>query len=1461
MTTVESVSTRTIESVLEYVGRAVDMLELERAWCEGLRCHRDRSDRDRILQEAGTRLDVFDGATIEPLRLSWLRQVAEEVQLRGGQPLSEPLAVLVTAQLREAFSLVVDDLAALRSEVADGHDLQRYVERSPASAAKIRDLGRVVEKLSGSGTLALVARDDWELCVGFARSSVPRQPLVALVPEPMRVSRDDLLAWPEADRELPRLVRHLIAETEPSAEWLDMPAGSGVGRPGVDGILKCRLGNRFVPAGLSVWELSAQKQNCTSKARRDYDKRVEQLPRADRSDATYVALMNARWDKKREFSQERQQGSDFRSVEALDVDDLENWLECAPLTTVWLRELKGDPVTGIDLLSGWWGKWLDATTTPLDAGVVLAGRDAQATVLRERCRQNRGGVITVGGMVHRTELLAFIAAVLTQSEHSDAPFADALYVHETDQAQRLLAAEALTTSGHPSRHAVSMTVVVQSADFAQYLPAGSQHRMIVPVPGSTQTDIVLGSVDSKTVATFLQGAGLELHKAQQLGGLARISLLELRRCLAKQPSLHRPAWSTGTVEASLRRSLLLGGWTENESHEGDRQIVEQFVGRSYEAVTEALSSLDTGDSPMIPTGELWHVVSPEDIWMLLRNQFSPDDLKFFGEVARLILTEPDPMWGLKGEDLTSAQIGGVRAKYSPQLKQGVAGTLALLGTHPPLLRGDISPTSATAQRVVWQVLRSANDDATAKTWAAVSEVLPLLAEAAPDTVLEGLHTCLCEQHPFAQAMFADQDSGYSLFQPPSPHLKILAALEVLAWSPDHLIGAVELLAALADIDPGGQYANRPSSSLASIMCPWNPHTSAESEDRLKAVRMLQRSYGGAAWALLLSMLPSSSNCHISGHLPQYRNWNNPENAVSRSEYAQMVDAVVEMLLDDVGDDASRWVDLIKHTGELSEKARGRVVKDLERVANTQPGEIFRSVVWPQLRAFIADHRHYKDAKWALPESELVSFEQILDRLRPCDPVVSYGDLFSSSPTHVDGVSIADGWETLQETVSAKQTEAVSEILGDAGVRAVLELSESVESPRSVGSALARCDSTLDSEILQAMKADPKTVTQAALGYFACRFEEFGWDGIDRLVADHDPPSKVVAGLHLAAPPIEKPWKRVGALGPEVAADYWACVNYYDIGVPEELSDLLEVSHCLREAERFDLAKMLLALSTRRHGTDQAFAEEVITLLEQWIQHPPDRPNHSAMTRHELTELLETINRHSTHLDTVRMAAIEWHYCAIMSHSSKFSAPNLYNQLAKNPEFFAKLVANAFKPASSVPGDSPPMSESQSLIAQQAFRVLHAWPASTFAPDIADEGGVEAGSLNEWVDSARRHLSEIDRVKIGDTMIGTALASSPPDPDGEWPGVAVRDLIERLKSNDIDDGLFVAVRNQHGVSSRSLTDGGDQERELAERCRAKSRHWQEWPRTSAIFKSLACSYDHEAGLHDREAETHRRGLSR
>lgn len=80
-----------------------------------------------------------------------------------------------------------------------------------------------------------------------------------------------------------------------------------------------------------------------------------------------------------------------------------------------------------------------------------------------------------------------------------------------------------------------------------------------------------------------------------------------------------------------------------------------------------------------------------------------------------------------------------------------------------------------------------------------------------------------------------------------------------------------------------------------------------------------------------------------------------------------------------------------------------------------------------------------------------------------------------------------------------------------------------------------------------------------------------------------------------------------------------------------------------------------------------------------------------------------------------------------------------------------------------------MTEPQRLMALNATQVLHAWPASHFVPGLDDDGRVDAELLNEWVERARERLAEIDRTDVGDRMTGTALAASPADPNGDWPG--------------------------------------------------------------------------------------------
>ena len=1459
-----------VEAALERIARATRFYDFENAWISGLRAASTSDDnelRDPVLMAAGKRLRALGELKEDVARRRWLDQIADEVSLRSDGELSSELERVAVAELREAFARAADDLCKLREAIASGESLTEFAARLPRPANRVRDLGRIAESLRSTELLVLCSAEDYGLARELAQAMKPPVHLVPTVPDPLRVSRDDLIQWAKsgnADKEFPRLVRSLIAETEPSAEWIDMPAGTGVALPGLDGVVRCTRGNRYVPAGKSIWEFTTQQGDTARKAADDYTKRAQSSTPDQRAELAYVSAVCAPWAKKRSFESERSGNDDFDRVRALGVDDLESWLECAVATTVWMREQIGRPTAGITLLAKWWEKWLAATDTPLDESVVLAGRKQDAKALRDRCKESPGA-ITVGGQVHRDEIIAFVAAALDGGDAEDGYAEHVLYVDNHEAAAALFAQDALTTQpGLPSSAGV-LTMVVPSAEFARHLPAGSPHRMIVPVPGSLQAAVTLEAVDSEVVAKRLESAGFDVHEAHELGSIARTSLIALRRRLAKDPALHTPEWAKGHIDRAVRRTLLLGSW--NNARQGDREMVERFVGRSCGDVTEDLRKMNPGDAPMAFVSDLWHSVSPADTWILLRDQIDDTDVEKFAQVAQDVLTAADPLSDLSGDELFRAQIEGVEAKYSPHLRRGVATTLALAGSDPPVGRGAAASGQGLAGGVVQRLLQSAMDDATPRTWTAISDVLPLLAEADPDAVLRALRRCLVDQHAFTEAIIADRYRDLIDVGPSRRCLRIMEALQLVAWSPDHLHTATDVLARLAARDPGGRHRasrggrdlDRSLQSLASIMCPWMPHTSATAKERLSAVRMLRQSFPRVAWPLMLSMLPNRHSVQTSGNPPRYRNWRPIQPAVTHHEYAETVSAVAAMLLDDVGRDPQRWFDLVVRMGDFPSETRQDAIHRLRKVAKSEPDEALSDLVWPALRNFVTRHRQFSDTEWALPEAELEPLDGVLDLLRPSDTGVCYRHLFSSSAPSIEGVDIAAGWQARREALEQKQSEAIGEILHDRGFEAVLELAADADRPDQVGGALARNEPPRDREVVGALQSGDDTITRFAMGYFNRRFAELGWDGIEQLLNEDRLAPREGAAVLRSAPAEFVAWKRVGEHRSDVASAYWDQVGPYELGHSHEMDELRSICRRLRDAKRHDAVLELLWCELGSHSPTCEFASEAAESLEHWLNHLVDASDISALARQDVIGLLGVLDAHRECIGTDRLAMLEWRSHARLRHHPEFKAPNLYRGIARDPKMFVHLVELAFKPASAEPGDELEQDEHRQQVALNAYNVLHEWPVGHFAPGVDDDGTLNADQLDEWIDGARAGLTVIDRRSVGDCMIGTALAASPPDPDGAWPAEAVRGLLERLDSDEIDNSLLIAVSNQRGVTSRSLTEGGDQERTLAASYREMGRRFRRWPRTKAVLDKLASGYEHDAGVCDREAEAWRRGL--
>jgi len=112
--------------------------------------------------------------------------------------------------------------------------------------------------------------------------------------------------------------------------------------------------------------------------------------------------------------------------------------------------------------------------------------------------------------------------------------------------------------------------------------------------------------------------------------------------------------------------------------------------------------------------------------------------------------------------------------------------------------------------------------------------------------------------------------------------------------------------------------------------------------------------------------------------------------------------------------------------------------------------------------------------------------------------------------------------------------------------------------------------------------------------------------------------------------------------------------------------------------------------------------------------------------------------------------------------------------------------------------------------------------------------------------------EVGRLTVCDIQIGEILSHSPESPDGSWACLEVREILEEVKSPEIERGLGIGKRNQRGVVCRGK--GGKQEWDLAEKYRGfADKVRSRWPRTASVLDGLTRGYEAEAKQWDEKAK--------
>ena len=250
------------------------------------------------------------------------------------------------------------------------------------------------------------------------------------------------------------------------------------------------------------------------------------------------------------------------------------------------------------------------------------------------------------------------------------------------------------------------------------------------------------------------------------------------------------------------------------------------------------------------------------------------------------------------------------------------------------------------------------------------------------------------------------------------------------------------------------------------------------------------------------------------------------------------------------------------------------------------------------------------------------------------------------------------------------------------------------------------------------------------------------------------------------------------------------------------------------------------------------------------------PELSMLSSYELTSLFATLQRFRDELGVSRVGHLEWVFLPMMDFDVR--TETLHEVMATDPSFFVEVIGTIVRPTAQDEVEEVPESTHDEVErAHKGFLVLRGWHT---VPGRRDDGTIDSDALKKWATEVITLLDSGSRLAFGESHIGEVLAWAPDDTDGGWPCLAVRELLEALQNENVEQGFVTATLNKRGVTSRGLEEGGAQEVGLGVTFQAAAdRFRDQWPRAAAILRQLAESYSLDARRAEGTAERFRTGF--
>jgi len=1183
--------------------------------------------------------------------------------------------------------------------------------------------------------------------------------------------------------EFPNLIRDLIWASAVDISEIRFPGGDKGQVPGFDGWLVASIPTPFVPAGRSIWEFgvgSATKK----KFEDDYEKRKAEISESDRKEITFVFATLQTWKDPNKNLQEFVNGyrtrKDFKDVKFYDGTQIENWLEiCSAVAAKYARTVcKRVSQVGARSTDEFWEEYSKRFRPSLTEDVVLCARKKQADQIVTHLLGKPGSLVFVAD--GPDEVTAVAVAAIRKAQQEQRAFLEArtLVVDSNEAGRQLNVANQFGFVVSPNANSISGML-------SDYGPTVS----MVGLNTRSKNYARLDRPSRREMAEALRTMGLSEEEASLLATKSGRSLTILER-YTPAAGFSSPDWVDDGDK--LIPALLAGAW--DPRHDGDMAILSELGGgKIYLQWESSLRGfLDRPDPPLEREGGIWTLRAPVDAFVNLSKWLGDEHLELLASISVKIFSAPPP-------DSAEERFGVSKAPYSSWLRDGVANTLLMLAALHKEVRLEFRRDPRAFVEEVVTSLPGLRDDY--RMILSLEAQLPILMEAAPDPLLSALEYLL-EGNQEKIATIFDEKSDFGFPRNNLPEL--LWSLEMLAWDPRYLFQVCRILAQLSAIDPGGRSGNRPIRSLRGIFVAWSPGTNASLKTRLDVLDSIVRQVPAIGWNLLVQLLPKMSDMKDDVARPRFLEAGASEREVlTNSLINETYDAITDRVLEMLGNHAERWLAVIESFPRFSPDRKVQFLDLLEEFVVGVAGEdkvTLRRVV----NDIIARHRRFRTAHWVLPSGDLNRLAMIAKSLDSEDPVDQARALFDEwmpfgSPDAADYVKA-------EEQLSQRRKNAVIKVAANGGPASVLDLAAKVRMPWLV--AAAAVDGIEDNEqLVELLDKSPTTPWGDEFGIALAgslrqrRGQNFDKQFLEIASNGHWPSDRIALFL-LNWPNEETTWDLVKSLGDNAKELFWKRRKVFQFKGSKDQLELL-VSNYLA------VGRAGAALESIHSREDDLGWLTITRILEMRIRELNERSAHGNLDGYYVTELFKTLRRRND-IDVIDVANWEYAYFPILEYQDYNLV--LFDLMASDPEFYISVLSDLFIEDDTNPDEFEPTDDQRkrAIVAYSVLRAFNVVPGQI-------DGIINRDELDRWVNGVIEKATEVRRLKVVYLYIGRVLAHSA-EKDGIWPQSAVIDMIEQLKSEDLERGFVSERYNMRGVVSKRLFEGGAQENVLAQQYR-------------------------------------------